>query len=920
MLSFPLLNIWSAYSLLQSTWDISVGLSELHTLGYESAGLADYLSLAASEHFDREARLRHIQPWLGISRHVQISTASCLVSLYALDETGWQELCGMTQDDRVADIEQVASPHLLLLLWHETRSDWEPVLPLIRSLPFGVIVEELVPNMPSHDLLWIPLCPVRFNRHPGAAQAYQVLTRLGNHKPSGFASSIQSPEQLLQSYPTQWRSRLFQDPAPDVLPRRGFYMPSFSSSAKDDEEILWQKARAGLKAWHPEPFSHYQERLQHELQIITDMGYASYFLIVQDLVDFAAQHHIAIGPGRGSAAGSLVARVLGITRIDPLQHHLIFERFLNPYRKNLPDIDLDVDSQKRYQLIAYLRQRWGEDHVAQIGTYGTLGVRAVLRDVARVLGISGTQVDEVLRYVQGIAALRIDDGGAELRTLMDRIDSSGQWWTLSRLLEGLPRHASVHAAGVVLSNRPLGEFIPCVKDPDGQLVTQMDMTSVEHLGLLKLDLLGLRTLSVIDRVHRDHEDMFDQVDRHDERTLRLLGRGDTDAIFQLDGKGVRQLLQRMKPQRAEDIIDVVALYRPGPMETIQTYLERRQGQQPIPDDVLGSVCQDTFGVMIYQEQLMTLVQRVGGYSLAEADLFRRAISKKDHQILANMASDFMTRALRLGWKREEIQSLWERITAFADYGFNKSHAAAYGMLSYYIAFLKAHFPLHFWAAELSTLSPDRLIHEMIAAVSQGIVIRPPDIRYSGEEFHVIGGEEIYAGLSVVRGLNVAIAEQIRKEREEGGAYSSQQEAYQRISRRVGGRVADLLQEAGCLAELPGHVVRSSQLELFSTDKAEKGLRVDAIKSFGLGWPVANGPIYVRITGAVDVRWWQRALSDIAQKYPGSCPVIIGNEKGRAWKFETMPMKATWQSLDAIRQLPNVIACGRRVEQKEGWNI
>ncbi|MCL4494168.1 MAG: DNA polymerase III subunit alpha [Firmicutes bacterium] len=923
MQSFPLLNIWSAYSLLQSTWDLTVGLTELQNAGFTQAGLADYYSLAATERFEYEARLRNLHAWLGVSVVLEAKGQPFPASLYALDHSGWQELCRLITDPgQVLNVEEVSSRHLLLLLWGHSRVAWESDFPLIHSLPFGEVVEELLPSARAHGIGWIPSYPVRFNRRPGADEAYRVLTRLGEYEPSAHALAIPDSRTALASYPESWRSLLFEDKAPDVLARNASYMPQVTKGDEEDARLLREMALQRLHQWNPQPFSRYVQRLEQELAVITQMGFSSYFLIVEDLVHFATDNHIAIGPGRGSAAGSLVARVLGITRVDPIKYGLIFERFLNPHRRNLPDIDLDVDSLKRHELIAYLRRRWGRAHVAQIGTYGTLGARAVLRDVARIFQIPIEQVDKVLEQSRLVSGMHLAEGGESLRERMMKVDPTGQWWKISRLLEGLPRHASIHAAGVVLSSRSLEELIPCSQDGEGNLVTQMDMASVERLGLLKLDLLGLRTLSVLDRIHRRHDDQFDTVDPTDPRTLKLLGRGDTDAIFQLDGKGVRQLLQRLKPQQAKDIIDVVALYRPGPMDTIETYLLRRRGSKEIPQDILGRLCRDTFGVMLYQEQLMMLVREVAGYSLAEADLFRRAVSKKDHESLREMAVDFAERCQAHGLQTDETLNLWQRILAFGDYGFNKSHAAAYGLLSYYMAFLKSHYPLDFWAAEFSTVGTERLGYEMTLAVSQGIVVHPPDIRYSGQDFHAVDDDVIVSGLSLIRGMNLDSASQIEQERQEGGPYQTRQEAYNRIIRRLGQRVADLLEEAGCLALLPGTIRHPKQMEFFSdSPNSGSGSRVvNALRSFGFRWPHAVGPIYVRVTGPVDVRWWHRTLSELAKTFPGSCGVVVGNKEGQAHRFDSIMLEPTWKSLDAIRQLPEVAACGRRVESKERWPI
>ncbi len=923
MQSFPLLNIWSAYSLLQSAWDLSTGIAELENAGFKSAGLADYYSLAGAEHFEYEAQSHNIQAWLGVSVACEAGGEPFLGSLYALDHTGWQKLCQLAgRREAVVSLEEVASSHLLLLLWRETRAFWDAAFSYIRSLGFGAFVEELLPSETPHGIQWVPSYPIRFNRRADAVEAYRLLTRLGDYEPRTRALAVPELSEALANYPQSWSASLFRENAPRVLPRQNFYMPKFTQVDVDDGRMLREMARMRLSHWHPEPIVKYTQRLEQELEVITQLGFSSYFLIVEDLVRYAGDNHIATGPGRGSAAGSLVAKVLGITRVDPIKHGLIFERFLNPHRHNLPDIDLDVDHLKRNQLLAYLRRRWGREYVGQIGTYGSLGARAALRDVARVLRIPGEQVNRVLEKSRLTSGMHLEDGGEVLRETVMKVDPGGQWWKISRLLEGLPRHASIHAAGVVLSNRPLKELIPCTEDDEGNLVTQMDMDSVQRLGLLKLDLLGLRTLSVMDRIHARFGDHFDSVDHKDPRTLNLLGRGDTDAIFQLDGKGVRVLLQRLKPQSAEDVIDVVALYRPGPMDTLETYLLRRQGSSEMPHDILGNLCHDTFGVMVYQEQLMMLVQQVAGYSLAEADLFRRAVSKKDHDALQEMSSDFAERCRVRGLSSAEIKGLWHRILAFGDYGFNKSHAAAYGLLSYYMAFLKTHYPLDFWAAEFSTVGAERLEYEMSVAVSQGVIILPPDIRYSQVDFQAVEDDMIVGGLSMIRGMNSLVAEEIELERKKSGPYQTQQEAYNRIKKNLGPRIADLLEESGCFSFLPGKIVHTGQLELFSDAPSTESIPmiIDAVKSFGFPWPHAVGPIYIRITGPIDVKWWQRTLSRVAERFPGSSSVVIGNKEGRAYRLDAVALEPTWRSLDAIRQIPTVAACGRRVESKERWSI
>lgn len=908
MPSFPLLNIWSAYSLLRSSWDIGPGLDELATSGYHTAGLADYQSLAAAELFSRRAAIHGIASWLGMTVPV---AGSPDVAVYAMDGQGWQELCVLAQTPRPVVLEEVASRHLLLFLPSAALDLWTRV----QGLGFGLTVEELQPGQHSHGGAWIPACPVRFNR--GGQEAYQLLVQMGENQAEKGAMAVAAPAELLALYPADLLPSLFQRAAPAVLPQGRPRLPVVTGSAESDRDTLVADAGRGLEAWHPEPMAQYRSRLDYELDVILSMGFASYFLIVADLVRYAREAGIATGPGRGSAAGSLVARCLGITGIDPLEHGLLFERFLNPHRRSMPDIDLDVDFSKRYRLIEYLRQRWGADRVAQIGTYGTLGVRAVLREVARALRLPPDPVNVFMGSVRAAGGQGLAELADEVRPGMDAIDPSGRWLRLSLALEGLPRHSSVHAAGVVLSDVPLGDMIPCVAGADGQLVTQMDMVSVERLGLLKLDLLGLRALSVADRVRRRHPQEFGALDLADPSTLRLLGQGETEAVFQLDGHGVRELLQRMRPQSGREIIDVVALYRPGPMDAIGTYLARRAKREAVPADIFGTVCHDTYGVMVYQEQLMTLVQKVAGYSLADADLFRRAISKKDHDTLAQMGGDFASRARDNGWEEADVRTLWTRIMAFADYGFNKSHAAAYGLFSYYMAYLKAHYPLEFWAAEFSTVGTERLELEAASAVSRGIVLWPPDVTTSSTDFEQ-DRSGIAAGLTAVRGVSEDMAERIVGDRERSGPYHSKAEAFARIAQAASPRVAQALAAAGALGRLPGPPAQAGQLSLFDTGPGPAP-RVDAVQSFGWAWPVASGPIYVRARRTEDASWWQRHLQPLQSPFPGPLAVIVGNEAGRALKVDRVRLDGSWQCIEEIRKLPQVAGCGRRIVKKKVWS-
>ena len=566
------------------------------------------------------------------------------------------------------------------------------------------------------------------------------------------------------------------------------FLPVFV--AEDETEALRREAEAGLAARLARiplaaPEEDYKERLNFELEVIAATGFAGYFLIVADFVKWAKSQHIAVGPGRGSGAGSVVAWALTITDLDPLRFNLLFERFLNPDRISMPDFDIDFCQSRRDEVIAYVREKYGTERVAQIITFGKLQARAVLRDVGRVLQMPYGQVDRLCKMVPNNPAdpTNLADaiaGDARLQEAGKKEDGVDKLFEISLKLEGLYRHASTHAAGVVIGDRPLQELVPLTYDPKSEMrVTQFNMKWVEKAGLVKFDFLGLKTLTVLeqalDLLRRDgHALELDDIPLDDRDTFELLGAGDTVGVFQLESGGMRDALRRMKPDAFEDIIALVALYRPGPMDNIPRFIACKKGEEE-PDylypKLLTPILEETYGVIIYQEQVMQIAQTLSGYSLAEADVLRRAMGKKIQSEMTAQKARFIEGAVANEVDATTAEHIFTQVDRFAGYGFNKSHAAAYALIAYQTAYLKANHPVAFYAASMSLdyERTDKLHVFRQDAAAHGVEIHPPDINRSDAAFSVADGNIVYA-LSAIRNVGAQAMRDVAAERAENGLY------------------------------------------------------------------------------------------------------------------------------------------------------
>ncbi|MFW0861069.1 MAG: DNA polymerase III subunit alpha [Dethiobacter sp.] len=587
----------------------------------------------------------------------------------------------------------------------------------------------------------------------------------------------------------------------------------------DDNGYLREVCELGAKKRYGNKLpEHVLERLDYELAVIAQMGYASYFLIVWDFVNYAHKNGIMVGPGRGSAAGSLVAYSLEITNIDPLKYGLLFERFLNPERVSMPDIDIDFCYEKREKVIEYVVNKYGEDAVAQIITFGTMAARAAVRDVGRVLNIPYAEVDKIAKMIPLEVNISIKEAlekSPELKVLYEKEDKVRQLIDLSVAVEGFPRHASTHAAGVVISKDRLVTHVPLQKSGEEGMVTQFPMGTLEELGLLKMDFLGLRTLTIMGEAIRLIKHSFGKeielasLPLDDEKTYSLLSQGDTSGVFQLESLGMRSILRELKPNAFEDIIAVVALYRPGPMEQISTFIGNKHGhnQAHYLHADLEPILKETYGIMVYQEQIMQVASTMAGFSLGEADLLRRAIGKKKLEVLNQQRELFVAGCVAKGHPKRMAEELYDLIVKFASYGFNKSHAAAYALIAYQTAYLKANFPTQYMAALLTGVMAitDKVAGYIADCKRMEIDVQPPEINVSEANFIVAGEKVIRYGLAAVKNVGLGAIESIMQARQEKGDFTSLRDFCSRVElRSCNKKVLESLIKCGAFDSVGGN--------------------------------------------------------------------------------------------------------------------
>ncbi len=663
------------------------------------------------------------------------------------------------------------------------------------------------------------------------SDAHDVLICLGTGKdrndpnrlkyatPEFYFKSQDEMFSMFKQYPEALENtRKIADSVDIELPMGTYHLPNFpipeDSKTQDPDEYLKKLSEKGVRERYGDLTPELTARLDHELSVIKKMGFAGYFLITGDFVQYAKQEEIPVGPGRGSAAGSLVSYALGITTIDPMKHDLLFERFLNPERVSMPDIDIDFCIERRQEVIDYIKRQYGENSVTQIITFGKMKARAVVRDVGRVLGYSFGEIDKIAKMIPEGPKVKLKkaiDDNPDFKDLAE--GNYKELIDFSLVLEGMNRHASTHAAGVVITPGELTDFVPLYKSSKSDITTQYDMKGLEDLGLLKMDFLGLRNLTVIDRAikilkHRGIDVNMDTIPMDDQKVYDLFAKGLTIGVFQFESLGMREFLKKLKPTVIEDLIAMNALYRPGPMENIDDFIDRKHGKRKIsylhPD--MEPILRETYGIIVYQEQVMQLANAIAGFSLADADLMRRAMGKKIASLMKDMSVKFMDGAVARGISKKTATKIFHLIEKFAQYGFNKSHSTAYAYVAYQTAWLKSHYPAAFMSANLTSemSSTNRVVILINECKKLGIEVMSPDINVSHIHFHPVDDKTISFGLNAIKNVGSKALEKIIENREKDGPFATLFDFVARVDlRTVNRKVLESLILSGAMDSLTG---------------------------------------------------------------------------------------------------------------------
>ncbi|MCC4421855.1 DNA polymerase III subunit alpha [Limosilactobacillus reuteri] len=840
-MDFTPLDVKSSYSLLKSPTRISDLVTTAKERGYKALALTDENVLYGAVEFYNAAKKAGIKPILGLRLVVALNetdgTKLDLVFL-AKNQRGYQHLMDLStlqqtrKDKKVPLTVTQISPlldELFIIIPPQSTvfsvlaqptsiltelanlGDDDSVLLGVNSRLDDVQIDTLQQLSKQLSLPLVGTSPVDYLNANDlfASRVLQAIDagvelkdptieagRRGQHY-------LYSKEQVVQDYKAKGLSAAAQKTVEVAtlcnveLQFRAPVLPHFKNQAGiSSQQYLRSLCIQGLKKRRAAPgktIQQYQERLAMELKVIHEMGFDDYFLIVWDVMNFAHQQKITTDPGRGSAAGSLVAYALAITEVDPLQYDLLFERFLNPERAQMPDIDLDIPDNRRDEVLQYVHQKYGHQRVAQIITFGTLAAKQVVRDVSRVFNLPRYDMQRLIDALPHGLHVTLKDALKESQQLKNLLDDNPKFRLLIQVaqqLEGLPRHYSIHAAGIVLSEQPLHEVVPLQNGSDGLLMTQFAKDTVEALGLLKMDFLGLKNLSIMDntlQMIRQEDPAFDlqKINFNDPLTLQLFQRGKTEGIFQFESSGIRNVLVNLHPTNFEDIVAVNALYRPGPMENIPHFTARKAGKEKIayPAPSLEKILGPTYGILVYQEQVMQLASVMAGFTLGEADLLRRAMSKKKKATMEDMRTKFIAGATEHGYSAQVAHQVFEYIDRFANYGFNRSHAVAYSMMAFEMAYLKVHYPAAFFTALMNAETNIEKLKRHVGDAKQfGVKISGPRINISESSFLLHDGT-VYFGFSAIKGVRRDFVAAILEERQENGKFTDLRNFITRIPER-----------------------------------------------------------------------------------------------------------------------------------------
>ncbi|QTN00064.1 DNA polymerase III subunit alpha [Sediminibacillus dalangtanensis] len=849
-MDFSHLQVRSGYSLMKSTIHISQLVEKAGELGYESLALTDDAVFHGAVPFYQACVAKGIKPILGMvveleaerlpfillaqsnQGYQQLLKLSTALQLEEAEATTIDQLAGFVKD--VTGIIPVTKNHLESFSFEHLSGFFQRCQGLFRQEDFYLGIDSSVAE--STDLQsWkrfsqttgIPAVAVNDVRYlrAGDRNAYDVLLSMKKGekwepetKQEDTADFLKSKQELQDTFQF-WPEAL--DKTGEIaakcnvelqLDRR--MLPSFPVPGEGSaDEYLNKLCYDFLFDKYAHVSEQVKKRLDYELEVIHSMQFSDYFLIVWDFIRFAKQNGIMVGPGRGSAAGSLVAYVLGITEVDPVKYDLLFERFLNPERVSMPDIDVDFSDIRREEVIQYVKDKYGSDHVAQIITYGTFAARSLIRELIKTLQIDEQDAAFILKEIPHHTSQSISDIVRASEPIMNYARQSPKLQTLFKVasrLEGLPRHVSTHAAGIVISEEPLVHHVPLIAGHNGVALTQFAMKELETIGLLKMDFLGLRNLSLLERITDSIERKekleidLEDIPLDDEAAFQLLRRGQTNGVFQLESKGMQSVLMDLQPTSFEDVVAVNALYRPGPMQYISVYVDRKHNRENVeyPHPDLKPILEKTYGVLVYQEQIMQIASKMAGFSLGQADILRRAVSKKQHGVMQEQEQAFLKGCLANGYDEKAARQIFDWIVRFSNYGFNRSHAVAYSMISYQLAYLKAHFPAHFMAEIMGAAAgqQEKIQLYINEAKQLGMKVLPPSINRSFGRFNV-ENSHIRMGMLSIKGVGGQAVKEIVQERKNNGPYKNLFDFCMRVSLKTVNRpVIESLILAGAFDE------------------------------------------------------------------------------------------------------------------------
>ncbi|MDF2535213.1 MAG: dnaE [Bacillales bacterium] len=820
-MSFVHLQVRSAYSLLESTISIEELVSSAAKKGYKAIAITDHNVLYGAVQFYQECKKQKIKPIIGLTADIlsEDEQSSFPMVLLAMNNQGYQNLV------KISSALQTKSKKGLPFRW---LNGYSGGLIAITPGPDGEIEAALRENRFTDAIALVRKYQSVFTENrfflslhkSQATTAFDVqLKQLG--APLVAGQRVQYLEQQDKSYLeaiiclgnnltideaefTEFEdnhlssieelrihfsneaecvrnSGIIADRCEVELEFGQTLLPEFPvPDGKTAAQFLRENCKKGFQFRYSNPTPIHFERLEYELSVISKMNFDDYFLIVWDFMTFARKQGILTGPGRGSAAGSIVSYVLGITNIDPIEYELLFERFLNPERISMPDIDIDFPDNRREEMIQYVAKKYGQIHVAQIITFGTFGPKAAIRDAGRVFGLVPADLDQLSKMIPSTLGTTLKSaftGSNKLQELYKNNPLYNKIIKTAFKWEGLPRHTSVHAAGIVISRIPITELVPIQEGHDNVLLTQFPMDQLEKIGLLKMDFLGLRNLTILNNVLTEINKVSKQkialnrIPLDDAKTYDLICRGDTIGVFQLESDGMRNVIRKLKPSCMEDIIAVNALFRPGPMDNISLFIKRKHGEESIdyPHPDLKPILQNTYGIIVYQEQILRIASLMAGFSLGEADLLRKAVSKKNKDVLDQERAHFVKGSLNKGYSEQVATNVYDLIVKFANYGFNRSHSVAYATIAYQMAFLKANYPRFFMAELMTSLAgnEDKIAHFIQELRTQDVEILGPSINQSGYGFQVEKENSLRFGLSAIKFVSGAAIKEIFSERRNG---------------------------------------------------------------------------------------------------------------------------------------------------------